>query len=463
MVARIPVARQPCLAPMCRAPAGGPAGAGIPVGTACHDRSMRVDAYRRVLARPGVRPLVLTTLLARIPTTAAGIVLTLHVVLGAGQGGLGRGFTESGAVAAAAALGAAIGAPLLGRGIDRSGLRRVLALTAAAEAVCWVAAAVLPFAWLVPDAFVGGLLGLPVFTVSRQALAALLPDEQRQAGFSLDSMSVELSFAVGPAAGVVVVTQLGSTVALLGLAAAIAVAGLALLVLDPPVHGQEGVAPTSGRRAPPAAPVRWRSWFDARVAAVLLATGGATLTLSGTDVAITALMRDFGRVGLIGVVVAVWCLGSLAGGFVYGTLHRRVEPLVLLAFLAGLTVPVALAPSWWALMLLLLPSALFCAPTVSATADQLVRVTPASVRGAVMGSHASALTVGNALGAPLAGVVIDRGSPGGGFAGVGLAGLLVAVVALWAPARRDARPAEAATGGGDPAGGQVTAVGVPGR
>ena len=37
--------------------------------------------YRAVLARPGVRPLLATTLLARIPVTAAGVVLTLHVVL----------------------------------------------------------------------------------------------------------------------------------------------------------------------------------------------------------------------------------------------------------------------------------------------------------------------------------------------------------------------------------------------
>src|ERR1700743_2394021 len=95
---------------------------------------MRLDRYRRVLARPGVRSLVLTTLLARIPTTAAGIVLTLHVVLGSNRGGLGPGFTASGAVAAASALGAAVGAPLIGRMIDRSGLIVVLVITAGCEA-----------------------------------------------------------------------------------------------------------------------------------------------------------------------------------------------------------------------------------------------------------------------------------------------------------------------------------------
>jgi MFS family permease len=402
---------------------------------------MRFDPYRRVLARPGVRSLVLTTLLARIPVTAAGIVLTLHVVLGSNRGGLGLDYTQSGAVAALAALGAAFGAPVVGRVIDRSGLMVVLAVTTVCETAFWASAPFLSYGWLLPGAFVSGLLALPVFSISRQALAALLPDEDRQAGFSMDSMSVEVSFAVGPAVGVVVITQLGSTVALVGIAITIGLAGVALMVLNPPVHGQAGVAPARGERPADTGSVPVRAWLNVRVAAVLLAAFGATVTLAGTDVAITATMRGFGEVGLIGVVVAVWCLGSLVGGFVYGTLGRRIDPLVLLVFLATLTIPVALAPYWWSVALLLIPSALFCAPLISATADQLVRITPVSVRGAVMGSHSSALTVGNALGAPLAGIVVDQSAPRYGFVGVGVAGLVIALVVLGGQSRRRNRVA----------------------
>jgi predicted MFS family arabinose efflux permease len=93
-------------------------------------------------------------------------------------------------------------------------------------------------------------------------------------------------------------------------------------------------------------------------------------------------------------------MGSLVGGFVYGTMHRRSDPPVLLIFMAVLTIPVGLAGTWC----LLVPSAVFCAPLISSTADHLVRITPPRARGAVMGSHASALTVGSALGAPLAGL-----------------------------------------------------------
>jgi predicted MFS family arabinose efflux permease len=176
------------------------------------------------------------------------------------------------------------------------------------------------------------------------------------------------------------------------------------------------------------------------VLAILFAALGATATLAGTDVAITATMRGFGAVGLIGVVLTLWCLGSLVGGFVYGSLHRRIDALVLLIFLAALTIPVALASTWPVLALLLVPSSFFCAPLISATADELVRVTPAAVRGAVMGSHSSALTVGNALGAPLAGIVVDHTAPRYGFVGIGIVGLVIALVALTARSGRGRTP-----------------------
>ncbi|HEX5542802.1 MAG TPA: MFS transporter, partial [Micromonospora sp.] len=79
---------------------------------------MTLAPYRRVLALPGVRSLLLVAMLARIPVTAAGVTLTLYVVLN-----LGRGYFAAGLVAAAMTVGAALGAPLMGRMVDRRGLR----------------------------------------------------------------------------------------------------------------------------------------------------------------------------------------------------------------------------------------------------------------------------------------------------------------------------------------------------
>lgn len=80
-----------------------------------------VATYRRVLGLPGLAALTGVGFAARLPVTATGLVLTLHVVLE-----LGRGFTAAGAVGGAVTAGMAVGAPMLGRWIDRSGLRPVL-------------------------------------------------------------------------------------------------------------------------------------------------------------------------------------------------------------------------------------------------------------------------------------------------------------------------------------------------
>ena len=64
------------------------------------------------------------------------------------------------------------------------------------------------------------------------------------------------------------------------------------------------------------------------------------------------------------------------------------------------------------------------------------RLAPAAVRGEAMGLHGSALTVGVAVGAPLAGAVIDACAPPWGFAVTGALGVLVALVVLPIELRR---------------------------
>jgi MFS family permease len=383
---------------------------------------VQANPYSRVLGVPGTRALYSTTLLARIPVTAVPTALTLRVVLG-----LHRGFASSGLVAAAVALGMATGAPLLGRLVDRRGARTALLVTMAAQTIFWIAAARLSFAWLVPAAFIGGALSLPVFSLTRQAITALLPAEIRQAGLSLDSMSVEISYSIGPALGVIAVTRLGSSTAMLVIGACLVASGIALVWLDPPIVP----ALPAGQAVPhQPEPEEGRSWMTPVVVAALVATCGATFTLSGTDIALTASMRAFGRIGLLGVVIAVWCLASLVGGFVYGLLSRRRDPLLLLFLLAALTVILALAGSWWVLLLLAVPSGLFCAPLMSSTADVITRAVPPERRGRALGVHTSALTIGGAAGAPLIGLAVDRWSPALGFVAIGILGSIVALAAL---------------------------------
>jgi MFS family permease len=81
-----------------------------------------------------------------------------------------------------------------------------------------------------------------------------------------------------------------------------------------------------------------------------------------------------------------------------------------------------------------------------------------------MGWHNSALTVGVALGAPLAGVVMDWQSPPWGFAAVGGVGVLVALLVLPGELRRRRDDHAAATAGARPGGepADVPATGAAG-
>jgi MFS family permease len=146
------------------------------------------------------------------------------------------------------------------------------------------------------------------------------------------------------------------------------------------------------------------------------------------------------------VVLSLWAVYSLLGGFLYGTIKRGLAPVLLLAPMAVLTIPVGLSGGhWWLLAILLLPAGALCAPTITASADAVSRLTPAGARGEAMGLHNSSLTVGVALGGPLAGLAADHLSPPWGFVAVGGAGALIALLVLPTELRRhSAATAEAA-------------------
>jgi MFS family permease len=67
---------------------------------------------------------------ARLPTTTMGILTTLYVVQE-----LDGGYAQAGLVGSATLLGTALGAPLVGRMVDRYGMRPVLAFCGPASAM----------------------------------------------------------------------------------------------------------------------------------------------------------------------------------------------------------------------------------------------------------------------------------------------------------------------------------------
>ena len=380
---------------------------------------MNFAPYREVLAQPRLKSIMLVGMFARIPATAAAMAVTLHVL-----NTLDLDYTAAGLAGAIAMIGMGLGSPLAGRLVARLGLRPVLSVATVAQGLYWFTAPQLSYLPLVIAAFAAGVLNIPIFTVMRQFMAALVPVSQRRTAFALDSMVVELSYMVGPLLAVALVTSVGSPIAMYAVGTGLALGGAALLYMNPPIRSaqeeQETDAPAVSRR----------EWLRPNLFALLAATCAAAVVLTATELSIVASLSEAGATGWVGLVVVVWCAYSLIGGFIYGGLRRTVSPLFIVAAMAAFTIPLGVADSWWWLLLTLIPCGLFCAPSMAATVDAVSHVVPAGARGEAMGLHGTALTCGMALGAPLAGWVIDSHGSAWGFASAGLAALLLVLAAV---------------------------------
>jgi predicted MFS family arabinose efflux permease len=347
---------------------------------------------------------------------AAGVVVTLHVV-----SHLDRSYAEAGIVDMVLALALGVSGPWRGRRLDRVGLRATVAPSLVVLAVCWSIAPWVGYWPLVALVAVAGVFTVPSFSIVRQVLIGAVPDQQRTAVLSVDSVVVECSFMIGPVLGVLAATYLPTPVALF-LCQMLAIVGALALFVSNPSLGQEPSGDGTHHSV--------RTWLTPGVVAILVVSATATLVLTGEDLGTVAAMRQMHHTTSIGWVLALWGLGSAIGGVVYGALRKHPPAPVLLVLLAASTTLVAVTDDRLLFTVLLFVSGVFCAPTITATVDDLSRAVPASVRGEAMGWHGSALTFGGAVGAPLVGSAIDAGRWPAGFWVAGLVGLASAVVGL---------------------------------
>ncbi|UKA68139.1 MFS transporter [Arthrobacter sp. FW306-05-C] len=426
---------------------------------------MNFALYRELLAIRPIRRLLLVGMVARIPHSAAGVLLTLHIVLT-----LGQGYAAAGAAAAVMTIGIALGAPWRGRRVDTVGLRTALIPSVISETVIWAVVPHVSYQWLLPLVFVGGLLTLPIFSVVRQSLGVLAEGDQRRTAFALDAITTEMVFMIGPAAGAVVATSGFTTAGLTVVGVATSLAGLFLMWFNPPTrsqgltvecaedeqhaaevavvstapaHVQEAAAELApaGAATSAAQGLRRRlaggfSWFTATVSALFAVAAGAGMVLSGTDVGIVAALEIGGHQREIGIVFVFWCAASVVGGLIYGAMHRPIPPIFLLLGMAALTLPMAFAHDTWTLAFVSVLPGLLCAPVLSAASEKVADLVSEERRGEAMGWYGSALTAGVALGSPLAGVFIDAMGPSGGFVSVGAAGVVLCLVGLALQQRR---------------------------
>ncbi|HEX8866106.1 MAG TPA: MFS transporter, partial [Lentzea sp.] len=299
---------------------------------------------------PRVRPLILLMFFARMPPAATGVVLTLHVAVT-----LDQGYGAAGLVGAAGTVGMGLGAPLMGKLIDSRGLRSMLALGVTATSAFWLTAPLMSYWTLLVSSFVVGLLGVPMMSVGRLIITALVPESRRRVALSVDSISVELSFMAGPALGVAVATQVSTNAALVAIGLSILAVGVVLYWANPPIVHEDEVVDGPQPKI--------FEWLRGRLVGVFVVCVGATVCLGGMEVSAIASLEHIGKQSWLGAVFFAMCAASIIGGLVYGGVKRVPSVLVLLVLMAALEIPVGLGDGNVLLLcLLLVPMNLMCAP-----------------------------------------------------------------------------------------------------
>ncbi|WP_334123289.1 MULTISPECIES: MFS transporter [Glutamicibacter] len=424
-----------------------------------------MKSYWQILRQPQIAMLLLIGMIARLPHSALSMLLLLHLV-----NNLDQSWVSAGLVTALMTLGIAIGAPWRGARVDMWGLRRAMLPSVIVETAVWCTVPHVPLVWVYPLAFIGGLFALPVFSVVRTALGIMTTGEQRRTAFALDATATELVFIVGPATAGIVATQISSVIGLSVIGLTASMAGLALMLLNPPTRSDDpkaigmqanaheerlGAEASFIAAAPMGVPevegelivAGWKSararikkrgrafksrfnWISASVLAVFIASAGAGMLLTGTEVAIVAELDAAMQSHRLGLVFFFWCGASLIGGLIYGSMKRVISPLLLLLFMAILTIPMFFAWDTWSLALFSALPGFLCAPTLSAASEWLTDLVAEKRRGEAMGWYGSAMTAGTALGSPVTGLFVDSIGPSYAFVGIGIMAAIVVFAAL---------------------------------
>jgi len=372
--------------------------------------------YRDLLRTPGVARIIAAQLTARFPNGMTSLAILLHIEQITGSYG------SAGLVLAATSVGQAIAGPVTSRWMGVWGMRRVLTTTLliCAAAITALALLELPLPGYMALGVVAGLSTPPVQSAVRTIYPKMVNSRQLTPLFSLDASLQEIIWIVAPVLITFVATQVGTVQALI-LIVVILLGGGAWFILSPEV----------GRVRIP----RSRRSIGKVLAkpAVLLATVTGFLLIGACAAVEAGVVATFGHGGLeAGIVLAVFSIGSLAGGLTFG--HIPIGPWAMarrFAVVAGGLALTTISLNVWWLGGSLIIAGIGIAPALAV----MFAMTSASVKfsetAESFGWVATGQLIGAAAGSAIAGFLIDGIGPQGAYwaaTGFAVVGVIVSAV-----------------------------------
>jgi MFS family permease len=367
-----------------------------------------VRRYAEVLRVPHVAMLVASTWVARFPIGINALALILYLREQTGS------YAVAGIVAGGLAAGSGVGAPVQGRLVDRFGQRRVLVPLAFVHALALgsiVAFTELgaPTAVLLACSFAAGFAIPPTSAVLRSMWPDLLRERPDliAAAYALDSVTTELIFIAGPLLTALIAAAMSPAAALIISAVSVMLGTIAFTAQAP----SRAIRPDPEAHA---AAGRLGALASPGVRSLVLTSLPAGIGIGICEVTLPAFSDAEGSRALAGVLLAMWSIGSAAGGLAFGAWHRR-PPLQRVHLAVTALLPLALLPlaadaSVPMMALLVLPAGMFIAPLLATRNELIGWVAPPGAKTEAYTWPVTAFVGGISIGSAMAGGIVEASS-----------------------------------------------------
>ncbi len=395
--------------------------------------------YAAFIRQPDVRALLLTSLVTRMPVGMVGFAMLMFMRESLGS------FALAGSAVGINFVAMAIAAPIQGRLIDRVGPRRVLVVTgivAPLALLCLLGAGYMraPFATIAFFAAVAGAFATPITTLTRTVWRHMFKaEDDRRTAFSLDAVTIEVNFTLGPAIAAVILSTAGATAAF-AVAIGVVVMSLLVFVASPALRHLPGGNPH-------AHPHMLGPLSDSRLLRVFATTFGLTVCFGLLEVGYPAYGTALAAPALGGLLLSVNSLGSALGGALYGGLQFRVPVERQFAAAMGLmAIPLflhAMVDATWLFAIVAFFAGALIAPSIAAQSVLVSRLAPA--RHATEAFTWSSTFIVSGLGAGMAtgGWLVETVGLKFAFVAGGVLVAAMAALALTIPAAAEPAPASA--------------------